>query len=368
MIWYKNVLRFWVPPVLHPRVKRLLLMSGRTTERDVRAAFPDTEIEVTRLKPTAWVTGNRVFQVRTDAHPCETLLEYYHNWNVIGTSKTGQRIFSGIRAEIERSPSVKHAILTYLPITKQLKAVSEIENVCVVSDFKAQQRFASAFEAAAVVWVVGTPEWAPGLIWRRAQILYGNDEKRLSYETDTAPDRYKDERVQRVYEQHTVRQLSEIVGLTGLNRLPGKTVVFVTSLTLPDITDRPEVLLFDWEDFEVAGGLDKLPEAVAVRERFEIERAHITADTSRTEVERILGCSARQAYRVLRKLRGGNIPRVSFREQIFALLADGERKASELIEAIEGHPISVRNELTRLVDAGEIVKVRWGVYTLPPST
>ena len=368
MIWYQNALKFWVPPLLHRRVKRLLLMSSSLTERDVRQAFPHTEIEVTRLKPTAWVAGNKVFQIRTDTYPHETLLEYYHNWNILGVSKTGQRIFSGIRAEIERDPSVKHAIVTYMPIVEQLKDILEIENVCLVSHFKGLNRFASAFEEAQVIWIVGTPHWAPGTIWRRSQILYGNDERPLSYETDTEPYRYKDERVQRVYEQHTVGHLSEIVGLTGLNRLSGKTVVLVTSVRLPDITDRPETLLFDWEDFEVAGGLDKLPETIAIRERFEIERAHITADTHRTEVERILGCSARQAYRVLNKLRGGNIPRVLFREQIFSLLANGERKASELVEAIEGHPTSIRNELTRLLDAGEIVKVRWGVYKLPPST
>ena len=185
MIWYKNVLKFWVPPVLHPRVKRLLLMSSSATERDVRQAFPDTEIEVTRLKPTAWVAGNKVFQMRTDTYPSETLLEYYHNWNVSGVSKIGQRIFSGIRAEIERDPSVKHAILTHKPIIKQLKSISEIENVCFVSHFKELNRFASAFEEAQVVWVVGTPHWAPGIIWRRSQILYGNDERPLSYETDT---------------------------------------------------------------------------------------------------------------------------------------------------------------------------------------
>ena len=367
MIWYQNVLMFWVPPVLHLRVKRLLLISSSTTERDVREAFLDTEIDVTRLKPTAWVSGNKVFQIRTDTYPYETLLEHYHNWNVIGVSKTGQRIFSGIRSEIERDPSVKHAIVTYLPIVEQLKDISEIENVCLVSHFKGLNRFASAFEEAQVVWIVGTPTWAPGIIWRRSQILYGNDERPLSYETDTEPYRYKDARVQRVYEQHTVGNLSEIVGLTGLNRLSGKTVVLVTSVPLPDITDRPETLLFDWEDFEVAGGLDKLPETIAIRERFEIERANLTAETSRIEVERILGCSSRQAHRVLNKLRGGNIPRVLFREQIFSLLANGEKRASELVDAIDGHPTSVRNELTRLVDIGEIVKVRWGVYALPVS-
>ena len=91
----------------------------------------------------------------------------------------------------------------------------------------------------------------------------------------------------------------------------------------------------------------------------------ITAETSRTEVERILGCSTAHANRLLNKLRGGNIPRVPFREQILSLLANGEKKASELAAAIEGNPKSIDNELRRLVDNGEIVRVRRGMYALP---
>ena len=368
MIWHNKVLRFWVPPVLHERAKHLLLMSSTLYERDIHKAFPDEEIEVIRLNPTAWVTGNKVFQTRTGIYALETLLENYDNWNTIGTSKTGQRLFSSIRAEIERDLSVKHAIITHRPITRQLKGVAEKENVCFVTELKELEGLENAFEEAQVVWIVGTPSWEPGIIWRRAQILFGNDEKLLSYETETEPRRYKDERVQRVYEQHVAGLLTDTIGRTGLNRFTGKTVVLISSMALPDITDRPETFLFDWEDFEVAGGLDKLPEVIATRKHFETERANLTADTSRTDVERILGCSSRQANRVLNKLRGGNIPRVLFREQIFSLLANGEKKTSELVDTIEGHPTSVRNELTRLLDTGEIVKVRWGVYSLPTTS
>ena len=150
-----------------------------------------------------------------------------------------------------------------------------------------------------------------------------------------------------------------------MNRLPNKKVVLVADMELPDITDRPETLLFDWEDFEVAGGLEKLSEVIATRQRFEKERDNLTAESSRNEVERILGCSARQANRVLQKIRGGNIPRVLFRDQIHTLLSTGEKTTGELVAAIKGHPTSVRNELKRLIDTGEIVKVRWGVYSLP---
>ena len=365
MIWNNEALRFWVPPVLHPSVKRLLLMSPNLSEQDLRSVFPDEEIKVIHIKPTAWIAGNRVFQIRTDNYPLETILEYNNGWDVIEVSKTGQRILLGIQAEIERDPSVKHAIITDTLIIEHLTDVAEKENVCFITDFKELERLETAFEEAQVVWIVGTPRWQPGIIWRRAQILFGNNEKPLRYERETEPFRYKDERVQSVYEQHVVGLLTEIVGRAGLNRLPDKKVVLITSFLLPDITDRPETLLFDWEDFEVAGELDKLPEVIATRKRFETERETLAAESSREEVQRVLGYSERQTTRVLQRLRGGKKLRVPFREQILSLLAsDGEKKTAELVSAIDGHPKAINNELTRLVKTGEIVKVRHGVYAL----
>ena len=365
MIWNNEALRFWVPPVLHPSVKRLLLMSPNLSEQDLRSVFPDEEIKVIHIKPTAWIAGNRVFQIRTDNYPLETILEYNNGWDVIGVSKTGQRILLGIQAEIERDPSVKHAIITDRLIIEHLTDVAEKENVCFITDFKELERLETAFEEAQVVWIVGTPRWQPGMIWRRAQILFGNNEKPLRYERETEPFRYKDERVQSVYEQHVVGLLTEIVGQAGLNRLPGKKVVLISSFPVPDITDRPETLLFDWEDFEVAGELDKLPEVIATRKRFETESENLNAESSREEVQRVLGYSERQTTRVLQRLRGGKKLRVPFREQILPLLAsDGEKKTAELVSAIDGHPKAINNELTRLVKTGEIVKVRHGVYAL----
>ena len=112
---------------------------------------------------------------------------------------------------------------------------------------------------------------------------------------------------------------------------------------MPNITDRPETLLFDWEDFLVAGGLDKLAEGIAIRQQFETERDNLTANTSREEVERVLGCSSRQANRVLKKLRGGKALRVPLREQILDALADGEMKTAEIVAAVDGYPTTIRN-------------------------
>ena len=115
----------------------------------------------------------------------------------------------------------------------------------------------------------------------------------------------------------------------------------------------------------MAGGLDKLAETIATREHYETERDNLNADSGRDKVQQVLGCSISTANRVLRKFRGGKLLRVPIREQILSLLADSKKKTVELRESIEGHPTAIKNELKRLVDNGEIVRVQKGVYSLP---
>ena len=153
--------------------------------------------------------------------------------------------------------------------------------------------------------------------------------------------------------------------MAQLNRLSNKTVMLITGLRIPEITDRPETLLFDLADLDVADGLDNLAEVIKTRESFEAEREKLTAETSRKEVERVLGCSTRQANRVLHKLRGGNIVRATFQEQILAVLADGKKTTPEIVAAIEGHPKAINTKLTHLTKKGEIVKIKRGLYKLP---
>ena len=363
MRWKNKTLQFRMPSVPHPSVKRLLLMSPIFTERHLRRIFPNEEIEVVRTEPIAWIPGNRLFQLRSGIYSRHTILNHDSNWDVLGLSKIGERLLFGIRAEIDRDPSVKHAIITNPAIIEQLTDLSEKRNVCFMASFKKSNGM--DFEAAEVLWILGMPNWAPDTIWGQAQMLFGNDEEPLYYDGKVEFGHYKDERVQGVYHQNVVGSLSRILGQMGLNHRTGKTVVLLTSVSLPNITDRPETLLFDWEDFEVAGGLDKLPEVIATREGFEAERDKLTAESSREEVERVLGCSERQANRVLQRLRGGSSLRVNFQEQILALLADGEKRTSELVAAIDSSSQSVGNGLRRLVNIGEIVKVRRGVYALP---
>ena len=369
ILWTGKEMRFWVPPVLHPSVKRLLFMSSTLSEQDLRRAFPDEEIEVHNIKPTAWITGNRVFQIRTGIYPRQSILNYDTDWRALGMSEIGQRIFLGIQTEIDKNPNVQHAIITSAPIIGHLQNIAAKENVCFVEGFKRTEALKDAdFEVANIIWVVGAPYWSPAITWRKTQILFGNDEKPICYDGEAEFGIYKDERIRYVYEQNAIGLLSQIIGRTRLNRLSNKTIVLLTSLSLPNITDRPETSFFDWEDFEVAGGLDKLPETIAIREQFETERDNLTAESSREKVEQVLGISRSQANRILMKLRGGKPLRVPLRDQIFALLATGEKKTSELIDTIKGHPGSIKNELKRLVNTDEIVKVRRSMYALPSST
>ena len=368
MRWEDEVLQFWVPPVLHPGIRHLLVTSSALHGRHLHRAFLDEEVEILPAQPMAWVPGNCVFQVRTGIYPRETILELDNTWNVLGVSETGQDIFWRIQAEIERDRNIKHGIITHVYSLLQLKDIAKNENVRFLTAFRWMEGLEMACQEAEVIWIVGLPEVGPRAILERSRILFGNDEEPLSYEMDPESHRYKDERVQSVCEKAVAHIFTEIIALAQLNRLEtNKKVMLITGLRIPEITDRPETHLFDWADLEVAGSLDKLSEVIATRQGFETERDNLTPESPRKEVERILGCSPRQANRVLRRLRGGKLARVPFREQILAFLADGDKKTRELTDAIQGHPKAINTELTRLVALGEIVKIRRGVYTLPKT-
>ena len=349
MIWDQGVLRFWVP--------------SPTDE-----VFPADKVK--NSESETWLSGNRVFQIRTGIYSPHEILNYENSWDDLELSDIGKRFFSGIRAEIEKDPSVQHVLVSYQNAIQRLGDTALNENVRCLSHIKRAinvEGLGNAFESADVIWIAGAAHWPPHLIWKQAQILFGDNEEPLCYDVEMNPYCYKDERIQRLYEQNVVGILTQIIGQARLNHFSNKTVVLLTGMRLPQITDRPETLLFDWEDFEVADGLDKLPEVIAERQRFETERANLTVESGREKVEQVLGVSKSQANRMLMKLRGGKIQRVPFHEQIYSLLEGGEKKTAELITAIDGHPGAVKNELKRLVDTGEIVKVRRAIYALPPE-
>ena len=272
----------------------------------------DAETEIVRTQPTAWAPGNQVFQIRTGIYPRKAILDLGNTWDIMGMSETGQHIFSRIQAEIERDPSVKHGIIPHIQAIGHLNSIAKNENVCFLTSLQEVEEGSEiAFREAQVIWIVGMPQIGARSLMSRTQILFGNDEEPLSYKIEPELHRYKDARVQSVYEKEITHIFTHIIRLAQLNRLGNKTIMLITGVRIPEITDRPETLLFDWEDFDVAGGLDKLAEMITTRQRFETQRDNLTVESSRKEVERVLGCSPRQANRVLQKMRGGK-PRVHF--------------------------------------------------------
>ena len=369
MQWEDEILRFRIPSTLHPNVKLLLATAPVTASESehLHRTFPDAKIESLPAKPTTWASGNCVFQIRTHIYPRHTIIDINNTWNVFGVSKAGKHIFWNIQAEIERDSDIKHGLIVHRQAIEQLKDIASNENVCFLTIFRELKGLETAFQEAQVIWIVGVPDVAPHVILDRTRILFGNDKEPLSYEMEPATYRYKDKRVQSVYEITVFRIFKEIIEMAHLHRLENKKIMLITGLRIPEITDRPETLLFDWEDFYVAGGLDKLSDVIATRQRFEKERDNLTSESGRKEIERVLGCSTRHANRLLQRIRGGKINRVPFRDQILALLTDGEKKTAEIVEAIQGHPKAINTKLTRLVDTGDIVKIKRGVYTLPEA-
>lgn len=360
--WDKKVFEYQFPPVLHPNIKHLLVLTETLSEQHLSKIFPDEIVKVKHFDQTQWTKDNKFFQIRTGIHPRETIINYNGNWDVVGLSETGSRFFAGVLKEIEKDPTVSHAVITYSAAIKQLTEIIKRKNVYFLQHTKVNNECNAILEKAQVLWIVGAPEIPQGRIWRMAQILFGNDEIPLNYEKNTETGLYIDERLQHIYEQYITTSFRRTMDNLQLDKITGKTVVLLSGLAVPGVTNRAETLLFDWEDFEVADGLKILPEVIATRQQFEKERDNLTAKSSRQEVERVLGCSQRQANRVLQKFRGGARLRVPYRDQILSLLTDGNKKTSDFVYAIEGNPEAIKNELKRLMDRGEIVRVQRGLY------
>ena len=380
-----EILRFWLPPRIHQEIQHLVFISPTFSEDCFKEVFLEETVSMRRVESQETpLSGNKSFQLRSAPHISHAIANYEVNWDVFSLSKIGSRFFRGIYQETKRHPDRNHVIISSTSARIMLKNV--LDNIInyhdLIKDTPAHSEelrttfettdvyydrikgLQSIFEAANVVWIVGTPYWHPKFVWEQAKVLFGNQAEPLNYNLTVNPYQFEDQRIQGLYEQNAIGALTQIIRIAGFNKASGKTLVLNTALRIPSITDAPETELFDWEDFELAGGLDELPETIQIREEYEAERAQMDASWSRERVEYLLGVSKSQANRILMRLRGGKLERTPFHVQIFELLSDGQKTTPEILEAIEGNPGSIKNELTHLVERGEIVRIRRGVYAL----
>ena len=380
-----GILRFWLPPKIHQEIQHLVFISPTFSEEGFKEVFPEETVSVRQIESQETsLSGNKAFQLRSAPHISHAIANYEVNWDVFSLSKIGSRFFTGIYQETKRHPDRNHVVISSTSAKVMLKNV--LDNIINYHDLikdtpahaeELQTAFETAdvyyerlnalrpiFEAADVVWIVGTPYWHPKFVWEQAKVLFGNQAEPLNYNLTINPYQFADERIQGLYEQNAIGALTQIVRIAGFNEASGKTLVLNTALRIPSVTDAPETELFDWEDFEIAGELDTLSKTIQIREEYEAEYANMDASWSRKRVEYLLGVSKAQANRILMRLRGGKLERIPFHVQIFELLSDGEKTTSEILESIHGNPGAIKNELTHLVETGEIIRVRRGVYAL----
>ena len=278
MYFEKYWLRYWIPPVLHPRMKKLVILSPSLCEEHLKQAFPNEKVKVYNLGAKETLAGNRVYQLRSQVHSPHSLLNYDLDWDALGLSRIGARIAIGKHREVERVPNTQHALVLHTNMNtiledtlKSRNAKSIIFNLKFVKNAKVLE---ANFDGADVIWLFGSPYFPPHLTWKEAQILFGDATEPLDYSVSMTPYVFKDERIQKLAEQYSLHALIGILSYAGLQD-SGKTLVLNTALRVPGLTDAPETMLFDWEDFEIAGGLDKLPEMIARREAFESEATRI---------------------------------------------------------------------------------------------
>lgn len=272
----KHRLWYWIPPVLHPGVKKLVILSPSLCEEHLKKTFPNEKIDIYNLGMKETLAGNRVYQLRSEVHSPHSILNYDLDWDALGLSSIGIRFAIGVHREVERSPDTQHTLVSLADMTEILKDTLKNRNTKSMLFYKNIPDHAkileTGFEGADVIWLLNAPYWHPHLIWRNAKILFGDAAEPLDYSVSMNPYVFKDKRIQQLAEQYSLHALIGMLSYAGLQD-SGKTIVLKTALRMPGLTDAPETMLFDWEDFEIADGLDKLPETIARRETFEAEAA-----------------------------------------------------------------------------------------------
>ena len=272
----KHHLRYWIPPVLHPGVKKLVILSPSLCEEHLKKTFPNEKVAVHNLGMKETLTGNRVYQLRSEVHSPHSILNYDLDWDALGLSSIGTRFAISVHREVKRSPDTQHTVILSSDMGRVLEDMLKNRNVQTMAFYKYISEKAKVlrtqFEGADVIWMFGTPYWPPYLIWKQAKILFGDAVEPLDYSVSMNPYVFKDKRIQQLAEQYSLNALIEMLSYAGLQD-SDKTIVLKTALRVQGLTDAPETILFDWEDFEIAGGLDKLPATIARREAFEAEAA-----------------------------------------------------------------------------------------------
>ena len=280
-----NVLRWSVPPQLHDHIQRIVFTSATLDEELFLRAMSEyaNSIEFVQVKPTPLTGASRIFRLRTGKYCRGTIL--HDDKSKFGFKPAGERLWQMFVAEVLANPAKTHALITYKCIIKHHREwIDAQKNVIADANFGGLTGIDS-MQDADYLWIIGDPEIPHPDIEFAAKQLYGDDEKPLSFERDEQnQNNYIDPRVLRVWQNAVQGELKQAVGRARLNRTEG-TVILLTGIDIPDVTNRPECIRFDYQDWLAAlESVENLAREVAHREEEE-ERLHELAQTDMTAIE-----------------------------------------------------------------------------------
>jgi len=308
--YHKGTLTFAIPPRLHPKVWKAVFMSA-TLDLDLfNRPFPKAHIE--DLPPTAWHTAATRYQLRTNLKPLTTVYKFKKRKKkkkrkAVSLSATGEHYWRMMVDEIARTPDIKHGIITYKKVLKwkrneEASDLSELDNIVATAHYGNLVGLDTDFQDVETLWILFAPEIPHHEIVWRAKMFFGDDERPLNYGRDENGV-YLDERLQQIWENAVLAELIQAIGRSRLVR-NAKNVILLTSHVIPGITDRIETRLFDEADWEIAGGLDGLDEAIAKREAFEARAAELTGENTIEDYQEVYGCSYERARQLWHEAGG----------------------------------------------------------------
>ena len=331
--YHDGTLTFMIPPRLHDKVWKAVFMSA-TLDLDLfKRAFPKAKTENT--PPTEFSKGAKVYQLRTNRNPRRTVFRF-ENGEPVGLSESGESYWRTVIDEIARTPNAKHAIVTYKQIFEwkageEASDLSELDNIVATAHFGNLVGLDTEFQNADVLWILFAPEIPHGekipeneITWR-AKMFFGNDTHPLDYGYDTEAGIYRDNRIQKVWENAVIGELIQAIGRARLVRKDRKVIIF-TSHHITGITDRAETRFFDEADLEIAGSLDNLDDTIANRETAELLAAQLTANNTIDDFKKAYGGSyerARQLWHAAGGKDASNAKEIEIIERAKTLKSQG---------------------------------------------
>lgn len=417
---------FTIPPQIHPQLNKVLFVSATADIEGTQAAFTGKDVEWTipSVKRPQLADGVKLYQYVDSRVTASSIFEqsndakgnivYDENGKPMRTGQLTNRAKEILQkiTTLVKEDSNKSLFTSYKEFTDgeftELETIKQLHDAFdTITHYDIAQ--GRNFHDYKVFINFGYPKIQLSTIKNEARRQYAHDPNPLCFDYDKTTDtengyistagRFLDQRVENIRQQFTTLKLKQTIGRARINRWKNTIVLCITNEPIPGFTELATPLTY--KQLMQAPLLDDMDIEKSITAEIKTEKP-TTADKvvylkqqhpqiTQSEIAQNLNISQQAVSKHLTKAHrdwderecnnlqpSDTIPivinsctssrklcNVTLREQILNMLSRGEAKTSEIIEAVHGKPYSVKNEMRRLVQVGEIVKVRYGIYALP---